>query len=220
MDTITLYVNGELVDAVTLEGYAFPENNEIGDFFIGGNYTGSKHYSAGDKMIRFRIFDTAPTADEAAALYASYEQPEMNDQLFFNVDFTTGSSVEQVNQKEPSLVETSDEGETGLTFLTDPEINKTVANFNRAALTYTLSSEDYANLTNNYTLELYANIADGNGGTLGGIFGTEHYSPDSGVGFLVNGIAQWGVANEILAVSSSIFGLIRLDKNAKEKKNA
>jgi hypothetical protein len=37
---------------------------------------------------------------------------------------------------------------------------------------------------------------------------------------LLTPIAIWGVANEILAVSSSIFGLIRLDKNAKEKKNA
>lgn len=37
---------------------------------------------------------------------------------------------------------------------------------------------------------------------------------------LLTPIAIWGVVNEILAVSSSIFGLIRLDKNAKEKKNA
>lgn len=37
---------------------------------------------------------------------------------------------------------------------------------------------------------------------------------------LLSPFAIWGVANEILAVSSSIVGLVRLDKNKKEKNNA
>ena len=37
---------------------------------------------------------------------------------------------------------------------------------------------------------------------------------------LLSPIAIWGVANELLAISSSIIGLLRLDKAKKEKTNA
>lgn len=37
---------------------------------------------------------------------------------------------------------------------------------------------------------------------------------------LLSPIAVWGVANETLAISSSIIGLVRLDKKSKEKENA
>lgn len=70
--SITYYINGVLVSTVALNGYVFPDDNTVGDFYIGGCVTDDgTAYSVGDKIIRFRVFDAVPTADEAAALYAA-----------------------------------------------------------------------------------------------------------------------------------------------------
>ena len=98
----------------------------------------------------------------------------LEDCLVLNVDFSTGNWKD--SSPSACMVEKADGGD--ITFETDEELGKTVARFQEACLQYTL--KDYGEVTSNFTIEAYVNVAKQSGFAL--ICGTYWFNTRSGAG--------------------------------------
>ena len=122
------------------------------------------------------------------------EEPAFDTNLIFNVDFRTGSYIEQIGGIEPSLKET-----TFLGYAEGPNGEAVADLSSPTMLEYNIPFEIYAAMQDTYTMEAYVNISDGNGENLGFIAGDTGWLADNGVGFWVRNLAGYGSGTELSA---------------------